>query len=361
MDVAVENLTKKFGPVVGVDTLTLDIREGEFVAFLGPSGCGKTTTLLMIAGIYKPTGGLIRFGERVVNNMPPKDRNIGMVFQSYALYPHMTVFENIAYPLKLKRLPKTEQQTRVQRVADSMGIGHLLDRRPGQLSGGQQQRVALGRALVKEPDLLLFDEPLSNLDARLRLTMRGEIKQLQKRLGITAIYVTHDQIEALTMADRIAVMSQGKLQAFDTPEDLYDRPKTLFIAEFVGNPPMNLVKGDLTESGGQLAVNAGSITIPVGAERRAKLNGHAGARKVVAGIRPEDIHVDPTGEVEGVVQVVEPLGREDMLDVLCGDQRLLALTMPEQRVMAGDTVRLRLNRDELQFFDPDTEKSLLWQ
>src|SRR5690606_22520230 len=175
-------------------------------------------TLLMIAGIYKPTTGVIRFGNEVVNNVAPKDRNIGMVFQSYALYPHMTVFDNIAYPLKLKKIPKKEQQARVQRVADAMGIGHLLDRRPGQLSGGQQQRVALGRALVKEPDILLFDEPLSNLDARLRLTMRGEIKQLQKRLGITSIYVTHDQVEALTMADRIAVMNLGKLQAFDTPE-----------------------------------------------------------------------------------------------------------------------------------------------
>jgi ABC-type sugar transport system ATPase subunit len=361
MDVAVENLTKKFGTVVGVDTLSLDIHEGEFVAFLGPSGCGKTTTLLMIAGIYKPTAGLIRFGERVVNNMPPKDRNIGMVFQSYALYPHMTVFENIAYPLKLKRVSKNEQQTRVQRVADSMGIGHLLDRRPGQLSGGQQQRVALGRALVKEPDLLLFDEPLSNLDARLRLTMRGEIKQLQKRLGITAVYVTHDQIEALTMADRIAVMSHGKLQAFDTPEDLYDRPKTLFIAEFVGNPPMNLLKGDLSERGGQLAVQAGHLSIPVGAGRAAMLNGNPGARQVIVGVRPEDIHVDPAGEIEGDVQVVEPLGREDMLDVLCGDQRLLVLTTPEQRVMPGDHVRLRINHDELQFFDPQTELSLLWQ
>jgi ABC-type sugar transport system ATPase subunit len=360
MEVVVNQLTKKFGSVVGVDNLSLDIREGEFVAFLGPSGCGKTTTLLMVAGIYKPTAGEIRFGDRVVNNVAPKDRNIGMVFQSYALYPHMTVFENIAYPLKLKHVPKAEQQQRVQRAADSMGIGHLLDRRPGQLSGGQQQRVALGRALVKEPDLLLFDEPLSNLDARLRLTMRGEIKQLQKRLGITAIYVTHDQIEALTMADRIAVMSQGKLQAFDTPEDLYDRPKTLFIAEFVGNPPMNLLPADLGSSAGQLTAHAGSLPIAVGTERAAKLNGNGRERKVTVGIRPEDIHVDPAGDVEGVVQVVEPLGREDMLEVACGDQRLLVLTTPEQRVLAGDTVRLRMNQDELQFFDPQTERSLLW-
>ena len=185
MEVTIENLTKKFGDVVGIENLNLDIQDGEFVAFLGPSGCGKTTTLLMLAGIYKPTAGVIRFGNRVVNQISPKDRNIGMVFQSYALYPHMTVFGNIGYPLKLKKMSKEEQQQRVQRIADMMGIGHLLERRPGELSGGQQQRVALGRALVKEPDILLFDEPLSNLDARLRLTMRGEIKRLQKSLGIT--------------------------------------------------------------------------------------------------------------------------------------------------------------------------------
>ncbi|MFO7323453.1 MAG: ABC transporter ATP-binding protein [Chloroflexota bacterium] len=358
MDVSVENLTKKFGSVIGVDSLNLDIREGEFVAFLGPSGCGKTTTLLMIAGIYKPTTGVIRFGNEVVNNVAPKDRNIGMVFQSYALYPHMTVFDNIAYPLKLKKIPKKEQQARVQRVADAMGIGHLLDRRPGQLSGGQQQRVALARALVKEPDILLFDEPLSNLDARLRLTMRGEIKQLQKRLGITSIYVTHDQVEALTMADRIAVMNLGKLQAFDTPEALYHRPKTLFIAEFIGNPPMNLLKAELTRSNGDLAAQASTLTLGIGKERAAMLNN--APKQVIVGVRPEDITLTNEGGIEGTVIVVEPLGREDMLDVQVGDQRLIALADTELRIKAGDKVRLRVDVDELQFFDPQTEQSLLW-
>ena len=236
MDIRLENLGKSFGNVVAVEDLDLQVGDGEFVAFLGPSGCGKTTTLLMLAGIYKPSTGEIYFGERLVNQIAPKDRNIGMVFQSYALYPHMTVFGNMSYPLKLKGVAKEEQQRRVQHAADTMGIGQLLSRRPGELSGGQQQRVALGRALVKEPDVLLFDEPLSNLDARLRLTMRGEIRQLQQRLGITSIYVTHDQVEAMTMADRIAVINEGRLEAFGTPEDLYERPRTLIHRWLCGQP-----------------------------------------------------------------------------------------------------------------------------
>jgi ABC-type sugar transport system ATPase subunit len=218
MKVKLENLTKRWGKVVGADHINLDVGDGEFVAFLGPSGCGKTTTLLMVAGIYKPTEGTIKFDDRVVNHLAPKDRNIGMVFQSYALYPHMNVFQNISYPLKLQKIPKGEMQERTQRVADMMDIGHLMDRKPAQLSGGQQQRVALGRALVKEPQLLLFDEPLSNLDARLRLTMRAEIKRLQIDLGVTSVYVTHDQVEAMTMADRVAVMKEGKLQAYSPPD-----------------------------------------------------------------------------------------------------------------------------------------------
>ncbi|MBE9509012.1 MAG: ABC transporter ATP-binding protein, partial [Chloroflexi bacterium] len=210
MRVDLKDLYKQFGKVVAVDDLNLEIEHGDFISLLGPSGCGKTTTLLMVAGIYKPTEGYIYFGERIVNNLPPKDRNIGMVFQSYALYPHMTVYDNLTFPMQLKKVPKEVMKERAQRVADMMDIGHLMDRKPAQLSGGQQQRVALGRALVKEPKLLLFDEPLSNLDARLRLSMRGEIKRLQMELGITSIYVTHDQVEAMTMADRVAVMKDGK-------------------------------------------------------------------------------------------------------------------------------------------------------
>lgn len=360
MRVTIENLSKKFGAVPAVENLNLDIREGEFVALLGPSGCGKTTTLLMLAGIYKPSGGYIRFGERIVNQVPPRDRNIGMVFQSYALYPHMTVFGNIAYPLKLKNMPKKAQQERVQRIADIMGIGDLLDRRPGQLSGGQQQRVALGRALVKEPDVLLFDEPLSNLDARLRLSMRGEIKHLQKSLGITSIYVTHDQVEAMTMADRIAVMNKGRLQAFDAPEDLYNRPKTLFIAGFVGNPPMNFIDVTIKRINGHYIAQSGSLQLDIPAERAEKAAEHS---KVKLGIRPEDITPidgDEPGAIKGEVYVVEPLGRDDVLDVRIGAQSIFTLADPERRTRHGDIVNLRFNTAEAQFFDPETGRSLLW-
>lgn len=358
MQVDIQNLTKQFGNVVAVDSLNLDIKSGEFVAFLGPSGCGKTTTLLMIAGIYKPTDGIMRFGDVVVNQMQPRERNIGMVFQSYALYPHMTAYSNIAYPLKLKGLPKKEQNERVQRVADVMGIGHLLDRRPSQLSGGQQQRVALGRALVKEPDLLLFDEPLSNLDARLRLTMRGEIKHLQRDLGITSIYVTHDQIEALTMADRIAVMNQGKLEAFDTPDGLYARPKTLFIAGFVGNPPMNFVDVEVSQNGaGPVAAND-DLHTRFTVEHGQNVLAHKG--KITMGIRPEDILVDDSSDIRGEVYLVEPLGRDDLIDVRIGNTRIMALGDPQLNIRPGDTVGLRLNPERLQFYDTQTEQSLLW-
>lgn len=358
MEVLIDNLSKKFGSVTAVEALDLDIQDGEFVAFLGPSGCGKTTTLLMVAGIYKPSSGTIRFGETVVNQMQPRERNIGMVFQSYALYPHMTVFHNIAYPLKLKGVSKKEQQQRVQRTADVMGIGHLLDRRPAQLSGGQQQRVALGRALIKEPDLLLFDEPLSNLDARLRLTMRGEIKHLQRDLGITSIYVTHDQVEAMTMADRIAVMNQGKLEAFDTPDGLYERPKTLFIAGFVGNPPMNFFNVDVSQNGsGPVATNA-DMHMSVDSSRAA--NALAYSDTVTMGIRPEDVVVDADSDIRGEVYIVEPLGRDDMIDVRVGDTRLIALADPKLEIQTGDTIGLHLNTEKAQFFDPKTEQSLIW-
>ncbi len=358
MKVTIDNLTKKFGDVVGVGNLTLHIEDAEFVAFLGPSGCGKTTTLLTLAGIYKPTDGVIKFGERVVNQVQPKDRNIGMVFQSYALYPHMTVFQNISYPLKLKKVAKNDQHDRVRQVADVMGIGNLLDRRPGQLSGGQQQRVALGRALVKEPDVLLFDEPLSNLDARLRLTMRGEIKHLQKNLGITSIYVTHDQLEAMTMADRIAVMNGGHLQAFDSPDELYNRPKTQFVAGFVGNPPMNILQVEVAQSNGRFLAETDSLRLQVGKDRGEPPAKYDGA--VVMGIRPEDVQIAEDGDVAGEIFVVEPLGREDLIDVRVGKHSFLLLADTETRRQAGEHVKLRFDMGKVQFFDPKTDKSLLW-
>ena len=360
MKVKLDNLTKKWGDVVGADGVTLEIDDGEFVAFLGPSGCGKTTTLLMVAGIYKPTAGTIDFDGQIVNEVSPKDRHIGMVFQSYALYPHMSVYGNISYPLKIQKVDKSKIKERVQRVADMMGIGDLLDRKPGQLSGGQQQRVSLGRALVKEPELLLFDEPLSNLDARLRLTMRGELKRLQKDMGITSIYVTHDQVEAMTMADRIAVMSAGVLQAFDKPDDLYDRPKTLFVAGFVGNPPMNFMDVEVTRENGDLRARSATLDVTVPADRAEAAAAHQGI--VILGVRPEDITI-ATGDgatAVGEALAVEPLGREDLVVVQVGTEELRLLVDNKMGVKIGDNVGLKFDKEKVQFFDPETENSLIW-
>ena len=356
MKVELENLTKRWGNVVGADSMNLDIKDAEFVAFLGPSGCGKTTTLLMVAGIYKPTAGFIRFDGQVVNHVAPKDRNVGMVFQSYALYPHMSVFQNISYPLKLKKVPKEEMHKQAQRVADMMGIGHLMDRKPAQLSGGQQQRVALGRALIKEPQLLLFDEPLSNLDARLRLTMRAEIKRLQMDMGITSIYVTHDQVEAMTMADRIAIMKDGQLQAYGLPEELYDQPRTLFVASFVGSPPMNFLDVEVVREDGDYHARREDFDVLVPAERGEKA---AGKGNVILGIRPEDITIADTG-VSGKIYVVEPLGRDDLINVHIGEASVHVLTDPVLGLKMGQNVTLDFNTRKVQFFDPQTEKSLLW-
>jgi inositol-phosphate transport system ATP-binding protein len=356
MKVTLQNLSKHFGTVVAVDNINLDVNDGEFVALLGPSGCGKTTTLLMIAGIYRPTAGEIRFDERVVNQVSPSERNIGMVFQSYALYPHMTVYQNLTFPMRLQKTPKKAMDERAKRVADMLGIGELMERRPGQLSGGQQQRVALGRALVKEPDILLFDEPLSNLDARLRLTMRGEIKRLQLDLGITSIYVTHDQVEAMTMADRVAVIHQGALQAYCPPEELYDRPRTLFVASFVGNPPMNLWPAEVVAEDGAFLARHPDLAVPLPGERGLKAAGHG---QVLLGMRAEDIHVSEEG-VPGEVFIVEPLGRDDVLTVRVGGVDLHVLADPDLRLRIGDRVHLTFDAHKVQLFDPASEQSLLW-
>jgi ABC-type sugar transport system ATPase subunit len=356
MKVELENLTKRWGDVVGAEAIDLEINDAEFVAFLGPSGCGKTTTLLMVAGIYKPTEGTIRFDDTVVNTVAPKDRNIGMVFQSYALYPHMDVFHNISYPLKLQKTPAEEMRERTQKVADMMGIGQLMDRKPAMLSGGQQQRVALGRSLVKEPKLLLFDEPLSNLDARLRLSMRSEIKRLQMDLGITSIYVTHDQVEAMTMADRIAVMKEGRLQAYATPDELYDRPRTLFVASFVGNPPMNLVEVEVDRENGNYHARAEGLDLVIPAERGEKA---AGKGKVILGIRPEDVTISDSGPT-GEIFVVEPLGRDDLIDVHIGEADIHVLADPGLELRMGDNASIEFNTSKVQFFDPASEQSLLW-
>jgi ABC-type sugar transport system ATPase subunit len=359
MRVSLENLTKYFGKVVGAEDMNLEIGDGEFVALLGPSGCGKTTTLLMIAGIYKPTRGYVYFDDQVVNDLPPRERNVGMVFQSYALYPHMTVFDNIAFPLMLKKVSREQMKQRTQRVADMMGIGQLMDRKPAQLSGGQQQRVALARALVKEPDLLLFDEPLSNLDAKLRLRMRGELKRLQMELGITSIYVTHDQVEAMTMADCVAVMNAGVLQAYGPPAQLYDHPETMFVAAFIGSPPMSFISMAFEESNGRFYLRGEGLNLRIPDEkgRLAKRNG--APNKVIMGIRPEDIAIGPEGDVRAEVYVIEPLGREDLVTFHLDGEEVRVLTPAPFEGKIGDVMGLSYDKDKIHLFDPKTEESLL--
>ena len=359
--VTLDNVSKFFGKVKAVVDLNLEVRDGEFVALLGPSGCGKTTTLLMIAGIYKPTKGRILFDEVDVTDLPPKDRNIGMVFQSYALYPHMTVYDNIAFPLKLKKVPKHEIDKKVKEVAKLLQIDNLLNRKPAQLSGGQQQRVALGRALVKEPDVLLLDEPLSNLDAKLRVMMRAEIKRLQKELKITTIYVTHDQVEAMSMADRIAVMRAGRLQQYAEPEVLYNKPINLFVAGFIGNPPMNFIEGSIKEENGEYYFESGGLKLKL-----SKDLGELVASKstdVVLGIRPEHIRVITSGEVDNAIDatvyVIEPLGRDLVINVKVDNTLLKILSTPGLKLEPGQKVKLVFPEEKIHFFDKYTEKAII--
>lgn len=356
MEVVLHGITKIFGGIHVVKDVNMEIHEGEFVALLGPSGCGKTTTLLIVAGIYKPSSGTIEFDGKVVNQIPPKDRHIGMVFQSYALYPHMTVYQNLVFPLILKKRPKREMQREAQRLAEMLGIIDLMERKPSMLSGGQQQRVALGRALIKKPKILLFDEPLSNLDARLRMTMRAEIKRIQKELGITSIYVTHDQVEAMTMADRIAVMKDGILQSYTTPETLHERPRTVFIAEFIGNPPMNILEVILEEKRGEMFAWIGNVSLAIPSSRRPKKS----AKSVKMGIRPQDIIL---GDEEGHpadVYLVELMGRDDLVICTIGESKISVLADSKHKIKMGDKVKLWFSMEYAQFFDSDTEESLLW-
>jgi ABC-type sugar transport system ATPase subunit len=351
MRVLLEKLTKRFGTVVAVDALDLSITSGEFVALLGPSGCGKTTTLLMVAGIYRPTEGAIVFGDRRVEQLMPKDRGIGMVFQSYALYPHMTVAENIGFPLAVgRRVPAAERDKRVREAAALVHVDQLLARRPAQLSGGQQQRVALARALVKRPDILLLDEPLSNLDARLRHEMRGEIKRLQKEVGITSIFVTHDQLEALTMADRVALMKDGLLQAYASPAELYARPTNRFVAEFIGTPPMNFFPAEIHARNGSLVARAEGIEVELAPGQRVA----DGGRQATVGVRPEHLAIVAPGEgsASGEIYVVEPMGREQIVSVKVGEQVVQVVAAPGFSGKIGDRVGLRIPAERVHLFDP---------
>ena len=363
--VTYDHVYKRFGEVVAVNDLNIEIEDKEFLVLVGPSGCGKSTALRCLAGLEEISEGTIKIGERVVNDVPPKDRDIAMVFQSYALYPHMSVFDNMAFGLKLRKMDKDEIKRRVNDAADILGIEALLDRKPRQLSGGQRQRVALGRAIVREPNVFLLDEPLSNLDAKLRVQTRAEISKLHKQLETTFIYVTHDQTEAMTMADRIAVMKFGILQQVDTPQNLYDYPSNKFVAGFIGSPSMNFFEGKIVKDNGRLHFDSGSFSAEI-PESLNDLYSSYVDKSVTFGIRPEDIHNPaylPSGiipsNVKAKVEVTELMGNEIFVYLNSGDNTsYIARVDPRSKYSFGEEVEVAFNMDNFHIFDNDTEEAI---
>ena len=360
-EVTLDHIYKRYGPVTVVKDFTLEIKDEEFMVFVGPSGCGKTTTLRMIAGLEEISDGNLRIGDRVVNDVPPKDRDIAMVFQNYALYPHMNVEQNMSFGLRLRKTPKQEITKRVNDAAKILQIEHLLQRRPRELSGGQRQRVALGRAIVREPKVFLMDEPLSNLDAKLRVEMRASITKLHQRLGVTTVYVTHDQVEAMTMGTRIVVMKDGLIQQVDSPINLYEKPKNRFVAGFMGSPAMNFLVG--TAQDGKISSQSFSVTPDDElAQKLKKVNG----QKVYFGIRPEDLGLRGVDGVPGAdniiratVEVVEPLGSEtQIITSVDGDQSLVARVDPHARVSPGDQIELLADPAKMHAFTLESEDNI---
>ena len=361
--VTLEAVTKRFpGGAVAVDELSLEIADGEFMILVGSSGCGKTTALRMIAGLETPTAGTIQIGDRIVNEVSARDRDIAMVFQNYALYPHMTVARNLAYPLRQRRVPRAEVARRVSEVAEMLGLDELMKRRPGQLSGGQRQRVAMGRALVREPEVFLLDEPLSNLDAKLRVQMRVELKKLHLRLGTTAIYVTHDQVEAMTLGDRVVVMKDGVVQQVGEPLELYNQPANKFVAGFIGSPAMNFAAVTVTEANGSLIAENSGLCIKLPEETAQRLRGHVG-REITLGVRPEDLTVAGSADLDlpcfdAVIEVVEQLGSEILLDMKVGEGVMVASVEPTVRVKVRDRLRVAMRPSRLHVFDAKTEAAI---
>jgi multiple sugar transport system ATP-binding protein len=360
--VIIRDLNKRYDEVVAVKDVNLDIRDKEFVVLVGPSGCGKTTTLRMVAGLESITSGCIMIDDRVVNDLPPMDRDIAMVFQNYALYPHMTVYDNMAFGLKMRKFDKAEIARRVQNTAEILGIEMLLKRKPRQLSGGQRQRVALGRAIVRHPRVFLFDEPLSNLDAKLRVQMRVELKKLHQRLGTTAIYVTHDQVEAMTLGDRVVVMKDGLVQQVGEPLELYNEPANRFVAGFLGSPAMNFANVRVSQAGGTFWAAADGLRLKVPPAVNGRLGRHVD-RDVTLGIRPEDLRIaadtdPPDLAVDALVEVVEKLGSQILLDVKVGSSSMVAAVEPTSQAVAGDRLRLVMNPQRLHFFDTQSEAAM---
>lgn len=360
--VVLKQINKFYDSVHAVKDVNLTINDREFMVFVGPSGCGKTTTLRMVAGLEAITSGNILIGEQIVNELPPMDRDIAMVFQNYALYPHMSVFDNMAFGLKMRKFDKAEIKQRVKQAADILGIEQLLERKPRQLSGGQRQRVALGRAIVRHPQVFLFDEPLSNLDAKLRVQMRVELKKLHERLGTTAIYVTHDQVEAMTLGDRVVVMRDGWVQQVGEPLELYNSPANKFVAGFIGSPAMNFAAVEVRDIGGELWAENSGMRLKVPDQNVAGLKGRVG-QQVTIGMRPEDLRVangaDPAEySFDAVVEVVEQLGSEILLDVSVGPCAMVAAVEPSLKTKVHEKLRLAANPDRVHFFDVATEVAI---
>ena len=358
--VTLENVCKSFGEIEAVSCFQLEIEDKEFLVLLGPSGCGKSTTLRMIAGLEELTDGNIYIGDKLVNDMPPRDRRIAMVFQDYALYPHMTVYQNMAFGLKLRKHPKAEIDQRVKEAAEILGIQNLLDRNPRELSGGQRQRVAVGRAIVRKPAVFLFDEPLSNLDAKLRGQMRIELSKLHDQLNTTIIYVTHDQVEAMTMGTKIVIMKDGLVQQVGPPMEIYDFPVNKFVGGFIGSPGMNFMPARIVAEDSNLYVDAGSFRLLIPPSKHSYLASKTG-REVILGIRPEHIEdiafLDTsyvTETFKAVVEVVETLGSEVQLDVACGDHNLVARVDPRTRAERNKEIELAVNMDKIHIFDKES-------
>jgi multiple sugar transport system ATP-binding protein len=350
--IALDGVSKRFGDTVAVDDLTLEVDDEEFLVLLGPSGCGKSTALRMIAGLEEPTSGTITIGDRVVNDVEAKDRDVAMVFQSYALYPHMTVRRNIEFPLRSRRVPAAERAVLVQEAAETLDLEEFLDRKPAQLSGGQRQRVALARAIVRRPEAFLMDEPLSNLDAKLRLQTRAELVELQRRLAATVVYVTHDQVEAMTMGHRIAVLDHGVLQQIGAPQEVYARPVNLFVARFIGSPPMNTIDAPLDRGDGALVAQLPGRNIPFPAEL-ARAVATSGAEAVVVGVRPEDLHFSTEDGIPVTVSVVESLGHERHVVCRLVDEQFVIVRQDahEPAPAEGITTFLAADPDALHVFD----------
>ncbi len=367
--VTLEKVTKRFGDVVAVKEATLEVPDQDFLVLVGPSGCGKTTTLRMVAGLEDITEGTVKIGDRVVNDLPPKDRDIAMVFQNYALYPHMNVFNNMGFGLKLRKISRDEVTKRVEEAARLLGIENLLNRKPAQLSGGQRQRVALGRAIVRQPQVFLMDEPLSNLDAKLRVQMRAELSKLHDRLKTTIIYVTHDQTEAMTMGDKIVVLNDGEIQQVASPLTLYNEPENLFVAGFIGSPAMNFLNATLRREGEEFKVDTGEFNLklaPSLLDRRPEIKEYAD-QEVIMGIRPEDLgdaqverefQVGEENSFTAEVEVVEPLGSEISLYFRVGEKNAIARVDADSRARVGDRIKLACNTDKIHLFDKETEKAI---